>query len=202
MRADALRNRERIVDAARELFAELGAEVPLDEVARRAGVGNATLYRNFPDRGALVLGVVQRVTDRIAERAERALGDAGDPFEALCGFVSGAVEERIGALCPLITQTVDHEHPEWVASRDRLQVFVDAVLVRAQEAGAVRTDVAVGDLLMALSQLSRPLPGTGCGRFEPFMARHIQLFLDGLRAPAGSELPGSPVTLEALRQPE
>ncbi|MEU8765101.1 helix-turn-helix domain-containing protein, partial [Streptomyces sp. NPDC048659] len=58
-RADALRNRERIVTAAREMFVEFGAQVPLDEVARRAGVGNATLYRNFPERADLVREVVK-----------------------------------------------------------------------------------------------------------------------------------------------
>ncbi|MFD9068694.1 TetR/AcrR family transcriptional regulator, partial [Streptomyces lasiicapitis] len=63
-RADALRNRERIVTAAREMFVEQGPEAPLDEIARRAGVGNATVYRHFPDRGELVHHVVLSVTDR------------------------------------------------------------------------------------------------------------------------------------------
>ena len=63
-RADALRNRERIVTAAREMFVEHGPDVPLDDIARRAGVGNATVYRNFPDRDALVREVVCSVMDR------------------------------------------------------------------------------------------------------------------------------------------
>ncbi|WP_431780848.1 TetR/AcrR family transcriptional regulator [Streptomyces chumphonensis] len=201
MRADAARNRERIVDAARELFVEWGAEVPLDEVARRAGVGNATLYRHFADRDALVRGVVAHVTDSVAARARTALADDGDPFDALCRFVFGAVEERIGALCPMISHAFDREHPELLAARDRLDALVARLLDRAQRAGAVRPDVAVGDLLMALSQLSRPLPGTGCGQLEQFMARHVRLFLDGLRGPAPSRLPGTPATLEALRRP-
>ena len=74
-RADAQRNRERIVTAAREMFVEFGPDVPLDEVARRAGVGNATVYRNFPDRDALVREVVCSVMDRTVRAAEQALLD-------------------------------------------------------------------------------------------------------------------------------
>jgi hypothetical protein len=63
----------------------------------------------------------------------------------------------------------------------------------------MRTDVAVGDLMVALSQLTRPLPGTACPNMDRFVHRHLQLFLDGLEAPARSELPGTPATLEDLR---
>ena len=63
LRVDALRNRERIVAAARDLFTEVGSQAPIDEVARRAGIGNATVYRHFPDRDALVLAVVRSVLE-------------------------------------------------------------------------------------------------------------------------------------------
>ena len=75
-RADALRNRERIVAAAREMFVEFGSDVPLDEIARRAEVGNATLYRHFADRGELIREVVCTVMDRASVQAERALAAA------------------------------------------------------------------------------------------------------------------------------
>ena len=65
--------------------------------------------------------------------------------------------------------------------------------------GQLRTDIAVGDLMVALTQLTRPLPGTGAVNFDRFVHRHLQLFLDGLEAPARSELPGSAATLEDLR---
>lgn len=78
-RADALRNRERIVAAAREMFVEFGPEVPFDEIARRAGVGNATVYRNFPDRDALAREVVCSVMDRTSERAESAIAAGATP---------------------------------------------------------------------------------------------------------------------------
>lgn len=70
---------------------------------------------------------------------------------------------------------------------------------KARATGRLRTDVAVGDLMVALSQLTRPLPGTGCLNIDRFTHRHLQLFLDGLEAPARSELPGAAATLEDLR---
>ncbi|MCJ1679084.1 TetR/AcrR family transcriptional regulator [Streptomyces sp. APSN-46.1] len=200
-RADAVRNRERILAAAREMLVESGVEAPLDEIARRAGVGNATLYRHFPDRAALVRHVVLFVMDRVAAHAENALAEEPDAFAALCRFTHAAADERIGALCPMLSEDFDHEHPELLASRAALEEAVETLLATGQDAGLVRTDVGVGDLMMALSQLSRPLPGTECRGVDRFVHRHLGLLLDGLRAaPARSELPGAAVTLEVLRQ--
>ncbi|MEU6476099.1 helix-turn-helix domain-containing protein [Streptomyces sp. NPDC047017] len=200
-RADALRNRERIVTAAREMFTEHGPEVPLDEIARRAGVGNATLYRNFPERDALVREVVCSVMDRTAEAAEQALAETGDAFEALSRFVHAAADERISALCPMVAGTFDQHHPDLVAARQRVEHLVEEVMDRAKAAGQLRTDVGVGDLMIAAAQLSRPPAGTGCLSHDRFVHRHLQLFLDGLRAPARSVLPGTATTMEDLRQP-
>lgn len=201
MRADATRNRERIVAAAREAFVLHGADAPLDEIARRAGVGNATLYRHFPDRDALVRDVALAVMDRVADRARAALDESeggDDPFEALRRFVLGAVEERIGALCSMLSDRFDRDEPRLLAARQRLEGLLEELFDRARRAGRLRPDAAVGDLLMALGQLTRPLPGTGCAQVERFLVRHLQIFLDGLRAPARSELPGQAVTLETL----
>lgn len=221
-RADAARNHERIVSAAREAFVIHGADAPLDDIARRAGVGNATLYRHFPDRSTLVHGVVRAVTERIADRAQEALdaigeaavgspsdsraGEAGpaevvDAFTALRQFVFAAVEERIGALCPMLSDGFDRDDPQLLAARHRLEALVEELVRRAKLAGLLRPDVEVGDLLVATSQLTRPLPGTGCAEIARFVNRHVQLFLDGLRAPARSELPGHAATLEELRTP-
>ncbi|MER5989135.1 TetR/AcrR family transcriptional regulator [Streptomyces sp. NPDC001787] len=199
-RADALRNRERIVAAAREMFVEFGPEVPLDDVARRAGVGNATLYRNFPDRAALTHEVVLVVTSRTTDRAEEALAAESDPFAALSRFVHEAADERIGALCPMLSGVFDKDHPDLLAERRRLEEAVEGLVRRAMTAGRLRTDIAVGDVLVALSQLTRPLPGTACLDIDRFTHRHLQLFLDGLEAPARSVLPGSAATLEDLRR--
>ncbi len=200
-RADALRNRERIVTAAREMFVEHGPDVPLDDVARRAGVGNATVYRNFPDRDALVREVVCSVMDRTARAAELALAETGDAFEALERFVHVAADERISALCPMVSSTFDQHHPDLEAARERVERLVAEVMDRAKAAGQLRTDVGVGDLMIAAAQLSRPPAGTGCLSADRFVHRHLQLFLDGLRAPARSALPGAVVTMEDLRRP-
>lgn len=215
-RADAARNRERIVAAAREAFVVQGPDVPLDEIARAAGIGNATLYRHFPDRDELVRAVVLAVTDRITERAQTALatldalaaprtgpesGTASDAaFEAVRGFVCGAVEERIGALCPVLSRRFNEDDPQLLEARTRLEDRTGELVRRAQEAGQLRPDIAVGDLMVALSQLTRPLPWTGSAEIGRFTDRHVQLFLDGLRAPARSELPGHAATLEDLRK--
>ncbi|MGW0755522.1 TetR/AcrR family transcriptional regulator [Streptomyces sp. NPDC002814] len=200
-RADALRNRERIVTAAREMFTEFGPDVPLDEIARRAGVGNATVYRNFPDREALVREVVCSVMDRTAEAAHQALAETGDAFEALERFVHAAADERISALCPMISSAFDQHHPDLVAARERVEQLIAEVMERAQKAGQLRSDVAVGDVMLAVAQLSRPPAGVGCMSLDRFVHRHLQLFLDGLRAPARSVLPGVASTMEDLRSP-
>ncbi|MFF4834681.1 TetR/AcrR family transcriptional regulator [Streptomyces sp. NPDC001315] len=199
-RADALRNRERIVTAAQEMFVEFGPDVPLDEVARRAGVGNATVYRNFPDRDALVREVVCSVMDRTVRAGELALAETGDAFAALEHFVHVAADERISALCPMVSSTFDKNHPDLEAARERVERVIEEVMDRARAAGQLRPDVGVGDLMVAVAQLSRPPAGTGCLSADRFVHRHLQLFLDGLRAPAPSVLPGTAVTMEDLRQ--
>ncbi|WP_369170030.1 TetR/AcrR family transcriptional regulator [Streptomyces sp. R28] len=199
-RADALRNRERIVTAAREMFVEFGPDVPLDEIARRAGVGNATVYRNFPDRDALVREVVCSVMDRTVAVAELALAETGDAFEALERFVHAAADERISALCPMVQSTFDKNHPDLEAARERVEQLVGEIMGRAKAAGQLRPDVDVGDVMLGVAQLSRPPAGTGCDIADRFVHRYLQLFLDGLRAPARSVLPGTAMTMEDLRQ--
>ncbi len=200
LRADAVRNRERIVAAARETLVENGVEVPLDEIARRAGVGNATLYRHFADRSELIHHVTLSVMSRIAERAERARAEEPDAFLALRRFVHAAADERIGALCPLLADGVERDHPELTEARDRLERAIEALMAAARDAGRLRSDIDVGDLMVALTQLTRPLPGSGCVNFDQFVHRHLQLFLDGLMTPARSELSGAAATLEDLRR--
>ncbi|WP_031487732.1 TetR/AcrR family transcriptional regulator [Streptomyces bicolor] len=199
-RADALRNRERIVTAAREMFVEHGPDVPLDDIARRAGVGNATVYRNFPDRDALVREVVCSVMERTAAAAELALAETGDAFEALERFVHISADERIGALCPMVQSTFDKHHPDLEATRVRCEQLVVEIMDRAKEAGQLRHDVDFGDVMVAVAQLSRPPAGTGCDIADRYVHRHLQLFLDGLRAPARSVLPGTALTMKDLRQ--
>jgi AcrR family transcriptional regulator len=182
-RADALRNRERIVAAAQEMFVEYGPEAPLDEIARRAGIGNATLYRHFADRRALLHDVLLSVMARSADHAQAA-AEEPDPFTALCRFAHAAVDERIGALCGLLVGGVDTYAPDLNAQRVRLDGAVEGLMERARQAGQLRHDVTADDLMIALSQLTRPLPGMDCQYTEGVAHRHLRLFLDGLRTPA------------------
>ncbi|MFC4587631.1 TetR/AcrR family transcriptional regulator [Sphaerisporangium corydalis] len=200
MRADASRNRERIVAAAREAFVEYGAEVTLDQIARRAGVGNATIYRHFADRSELIRQVTLEVMNRIVELAESALADTPDAFAALQRFVHGAANEKIGALCPMLSDGCELIAAELADKRVRLERALEDIMDRARRSGQLRPDVAAGDILIALPQLTRPLPGTSCLNLERFADRHLQLFLDGLRAPARSTLPGSAPTFEDLQR--
>ncbi|WP_372495874.1 TetR/AcrR family transcriptional regulator [Kitasatospora humi] len=203
LRADAVRNRERILAAARKLFANEGADVPLDEIARQAGVGNATLYRNFPDRPALIHEVALSVMERILDRARVALASDGDPFQALCDFVHGSADEHIGALCTMLTEPVKQQNEDqYFALKAATERVVDQLMARARETGSLRADVAPGDLFVALGRLSRPMPGADCLKIDQNMMihRHLQLLLDGLRAPAPSVLPGRAITLDDLRR--
>jgi hypothetical protein len=82
-----------------------------------------------------------------------------------------------------------------------LERAAEDLMVRARSSGQLRADVAAGDLFLALSQLTRPLPGRCCVDFDRFVHRHLEVFLDGLQAPARSILPGSAATIEELRKP-
>jgi AcrR family transcriptional regulator len=196
LRADASRNRERIVAAAREAFVEHGAEATLDEIARRAGVGNATIYRHFVDRSELIRQVIVDVMDRIVVLAETALAEEPDAFEALRRFVYGAAEEQIGAMCPMLSCGCEPYAAELAEKRVHLRRAVDAIMDRARVSGLLRPDVTSGDVLLALPQLTRPLPGTEHRCLDRFVKRGLQLLLDGMRAPARSPLPAPAPTFE------
>lgn len=183
-RADALRNRERIVAAARDVFVEYGPDAPLDEIARRAGIGNATLYRHFADRRALAHAVLLSVVTRTAERAESEAGSVaagGDPCAALGRFAHAAVDDKIGALCGLLVNGDDSRSAEIAAQTARLETALEELMARARKDGRLRSDVTLNDLMVAISRLTRPLPGVYCTRSD--LHRHLQLFLDGLRTP-------------------
>ncbi|WP_062216889.1 TetR/AcrR family transcriptional regulator [Streptomyces sp. NBRC 109706] len=200
LRADAARNRERILGAAREAVVEHGPEVALDEIARRAGVGNATLYRHFPDRQSLLLQMLIFVSDRITERARQALEAERDPFEALSRLVLDSAEERVGGLCHLLGVGAEGENPELAASRHRALDITEQLLARAHASGQLRTDVGAGDLLIAVSRLTLSVPGSPCSDDVDLSRRHLQIFLDGLRTPSRSELAGGALRLADLKE--
>nr|WP_238993031.1 TetR/AcrR family transcriptional regulator [Jiangella aurantiaca] len=195
-RVDATRNRERIIAAAREAFVEHGPSVPLDAIAHRAGVGNATLYRHFADRHELIHVVASYSLARITEQAESALAEETDAFEALRRFVHRAADERVGALCSMLYEGFDKDDPHVVDARIRLETAVEQLMDNARQSGQLRSDVGLGDLMVAITQLTRPVAGTECALIERYMHRHLQIFIDGLRAPARSELSGTAARFE------
>ena len=111
-----------------------------------------------------------------------------------------AADERIGALCPMLAKNLDQDHPDLFVARERLMELVGQMMQRARAAGQLRPDVESGDLMVAVSRLTRPLPGTECEGIDRCVHRHLQMFLDGLRAPARSVLPGEAVTVEDMRR--
>jgi hypothetical protein len=141
--------------------------------------------------------------ERVLDRARAALADEGDPFQALCDFVHGAADEHIGALCTMLSEQVKQEtEEEYFALKEKTDQVVSRLMARARDVGTLRADVAPGDLFVALGRLSRPMPGSDCLPLDEsvLIHRHLQLFLDGLRAPAPSVLPGRAVTLADLRR--
>ncbi|MEV4316846.1 helix-turn-helix domain-containing protein [Actinocrispum sp. NPDC049592] len=197
-RADGLRNRARIVATACEVFAEQGPDAALDEIARRAETANATVYRHFPDRNALLYEVVLGVLRRLADEATRPR--EADPFAAVSRFMLAAAGERIAVICPLLAGHPDKDSPELAAEKERLVTGVSTLVTTAQEAGRMRDDVSAFDLLMTLAQLTRPLRGGDWAAAETFARRSLQLYLDGLVTPARSTLPGRPPEPADLRR--
>jgi AcrR family transcriptional regulator len=200
MREDARRNRERLLAAARDVFVEQGANAPLDDIARRAGVGIATLYRRFPDRPALLRQVALDLLGRSAHEANAALASEPDAFGALARYLHRALDLRIAAVMPVLVGQLQTDE-ELFAARRASSEAVDRIIAAAHADGSLRPDAASGDVGMLLVRLSRPLPGPFPPTVDHRLAhRHLELLLDGLRPPAspGAPLPGPAMTFEDL----
>ncbi|GAA0912230.1 TetR/AcrR family transcriptional regulator [Virgisporangium aurantiacum] len=191
MRADARRNLDQILLAARDMIAEHGPDVPLDDIARRAGVGSATLYRRFPDRSALHRAVAAEALSRTLEAARRAADTEPDAFDALARYLRDALELRAPAVLPMLLDVVDLEHdPEIGPLRDASRTAVEHLIERVHTAGALPHDVVFADISMMLVRIARPLPGPLSAEAKHELARHhLDLFLRGLRAlaPSGND---------------
>jgi AcrR family transcriptional regulator len=148
LRADAERNRRRLLDAATAVFCERGLDVGVGEIAERAGVGRGTLFRNFPSKEHLIAAIVVERMHESVERGQAAL-EAPDPGEALFALI----EQAVG-----IQQTdralFDALDDEWLANDEihrahtELMAVLDTLVRRAQDAGAVRTDISAVDVMM------------------------------------------------------
>jgi AcrR family transcriptional regulator len=148
MRADAVRNRAKVLAAARAAFSVEGLAVSLDEIARRAGVGAGTVYRHFPTKEALFEAVIVDRLLALAEDAERRLAGDDDPGEAFFGYFYALIEdaERKADLSAALMEMGVGFQPETMEAGQRLSVGLGRLLERAQQAGAVRPDVTVAEL--------------------------------------------------------
>lgn len=206
LRADARRNREQIIEAARALFLRIGPDVPMEDIARAAGVGIGTLYRRFPDRDELVKAVSLDNFTRLVELARRAERDEPDPVVALTGLLHSALELRLGIVVTAMSargRQAAEDLPAITEHRDEAIAVLGRLLHRAQQSGTMRPDIGTGDVVLALGLVSRLLPPAEDQLGDMIFQRLFVLMMDGLRAVPGSPLPGRPVDhrdLEDLRR--
>ncbi|HEY1776168.1 MAG TPA: helix-turn-helix domain-containing protein [Solirubrobacteraceae bacterium] len=177
MRKDARRNREAILDAARELFAE-STDVAMCEVARRAGVGQATLYRNFPDRRALAAEVLQEHVERIARLSAEHAGDPDAFFVLLRNLVDSTV--HLYAVSELAREDAC-VGSELERVRQRVAELLAGPLRDAKAAGTLRRDMALDDVFLVLLMAKGAMERThGAAARASAASRALTLALDGL----------------------
>jgi AcrR family transcriptional regulator len=193
LRADAARNRERIVAAATEVFAERGMEASTAEIAQRAGVGEATLFRRFPTKEDLITAIVAVQLEDAAAVAAASLEEE-DPWGSLEGFLYEMAERA------------SHDHgvfdavkekcmtaPGLAEPKGRVLELTSQLVRRAQRAGVVREDIAGQDLMFLMHSIASlgelPFPGLRADLWK----RYLGIVLDGLRPEGASKLrPGAP----------
>jgi AcrR family transcriptional regulator len=193
LRADAQRNRTRVLEAARRAFAAEGLAVPLDEIARRAGVGAGTVYRHFPSKEALFEAVVVDRLERLAEVGRAALAEAasdaaaGPAFFGFFETVVADAHEKMDLADALSGAGVNLCEATQIAGRDLADVL-GALMARAQAVGAVRTDVDLTDLhaltLGAVTAERRQSDAADTTRMAHRIGRATRVICDGLRPPA------------------
>jgi AcrR family transcriptional regulator len=175
-RADARRNYEKVLAAAREAFAEGGESTALEEIARRAGVGIGTLYRHFPNRQALLEALYVGEVEEVCRSA--ATLEGREPWEALNGWferVMGYIGTK-QALAHELLNYLDRDAPLFKVCRESLFEAGEPLLTRAQEAGVVRADVSIGEVIQMVMGIAK-IPAA-----DPRQNQHIlRVALDGLR---------------------
>jgi len=159
-RTDAQRNRERILDVAKEAFTRSGANASLDDIAKDAGVGPGTLYRHFPTRDALIEAVYRTEVEKLAA-AERKFADSMPPIEALRAwmllFIDYIATKQI--IAPALNTFVGGPSKLYEGSRAQIQGAINALVKRAIESGDLRRDLEPFDLLRALVGVSNVASG-------------------------------------------
>jgi AcrR family transcriptional regulator len=196
-RAQAARNDERIMEAAREVFvADPGA--PISAVAERAGVGISAIYRRYAGKEDLLRKLCADGLERYIAAAEAAVADEGDPWSVFAEFMRSIVEADTHSLTLSLAGTFDptEELYRRTAWAEQLNV---RLLERAQRAGAVRRDLAVDDLSFLFEQLAS-LRVPDDRRTRELRRRYLALLLDGLRGPPTAPLPGPAPNGEEIRR--
>ncbi|MVU81489.1 TetR family transcriptional regulator [Nocardia sp. ET3-3] len=198
LRLDARRNRDALVTAAREVFAERGLDAPLKEIAARAGVAIGTLYNRFPTRDDLIAAAVADRVEAGGRIAEEALALA-DPWESFVYLIEKICE--LQAYDRLMNELALRAapSPEIAEQRDRGHATMREIVTRAQDAGVLRADWALEDIAFITWSHTRVVEQTA--RVAPdAWRRNLALMLDGLRAEAAHPLPVPPITAEQLNR--
>jgi AcrR family transcriptional regulator len=201
LRADAERNRQRILDAAREVFAERGLDVTLDEIAHHAGVGVGTAYRRFPNKDALIEALMVERIGELETIARECLADP-DPWRGLAGYFERAMALTASdrGLREVLWSRVGARKPVAVA-RSRIVPVVSELVQRAVDVGAVRGDMAFSDAPLINFMLGT-LVDIG-GDVEPELyRRYLGIVLDGLRPRRDepSELPVEALDIDSFQR--
>ena len=193
LRADAERNRARILAAAAEVFAERGLDVSLDEIAAHAGVGVGTVYRRFPDKDALIDALFEDKIDRAVALADEAL-EIEDPWEGFTTFMRGMCRMQAGDRGFKDALLARDRGRERVAgARERIAPRAMQLLTRAQEAGAVRSDLGAFDVPML--NLCVSLIADRTRDVAPdYWERVLTIVIDGISAKG----PATPMPVEPL----
>lgn len=178
-RTDAQRNRERILEAAKEAFTRLGADASLDDIARQADVGAGTLYRHFPARDALIEAVYRSEVEKLAA-AQRQFTEAMPPLEALRAwmllFVDHIAAKQI--IAPALNSVIGGPSKLYEGSRHRIQAAITALVQRAIKSGDIRKDLDPFDLLRALIGVSHIASGPG---WQQSARRLVDILITGSR---------------------
>jgi AcrR family transcriptional regulator len=188
LRRDAVRNRERLLVAARELFADHGFEVTLDDIAHHAGVGVGTVYRRFANKGELLDALFAEQTVEMAAAADTALADP-DPWHGLVTYLetSLALQLRDKGLAQIVSgDRTSVEQHDW--NREVMAPKNRAIVARARDAGRLRADVTGTDLTFLQVGLNAILARSREAHPDLYR-RYLHLLLDGLRAEPGTPTP-------------
>jgi AcrR family transcriptional regulator len=181
LRADARRNREKVVAAASAAFAEVGLEAQVEDIARRAGVGVGTVYRHFPTKQALVKALAVAHFERLADIAEAAVEERGDPWEIFSAAIwrSATAVAADVAWCEIVG---GQPTAVQAASRGqrRLATALETLIARAQRAGAMRDDATVHDIRTIMCGFGHVAAAQRSGAALDWK-RYLDIALDGLR---------------------